>query len=95
MLIVRDLFRGLTRYGEFAGGAEGIPTNILAGRLARLEAAGIIAREPYQDNPPRHAYRLTAKGRDLKPVLGALASWSMRHVPKTKPDPELAVLLRG
>ena len=95
MLVVRDLFRGLTRYGEFLAAPEGIPTNILAERLERLEAAGLIKRAPYRQNPPRYAYTLTPKGADLKPVLGALAMWSMRHVPRTQPDKELANLLRG
>jgi DNA-binding HxlR family transcriptional regulator len=95
LLVVRDLFRGLTRYGEFLAGPEGIPTNILAERLERLEAAGLIKRAPYQQNPPRHAYTLTPKGADLKPVLGALAMWGLRHVPRTQSDKELATLLRG
>lgn len=95
LLVVRDLLRGLTRYGEFLVGPEGIPSNILAERLERLEAAGLIKRAPYQQNPPRHAYTLTPKGEDLKPVLGALAMWGIRHVPRTQPDKELATLLRG
>jgi DNA-binding HxlR family transcriptional regulator len=95
LLVIRDLFRGKTRYGEFLAAPEGIPTNILADRLARLEQAGIIQSEPYQKNPPRYAYTLTPKGTDLKPVLGTLATWSMRHLPRTQPDKELAALLRG
>jgi DNA-binding HxlR family transcriptional regulator len=95
LLVVRDLFRGLTRYGEFLAGPEGIPTNILAERLERLGAAGLIKRAPYQQNPPRYTYTLTSKGTDLKPVLGALAMWAIRHVPRTQPDKELATLLRG
>src|SRR4051812_30571499 len=69
LLIIRDLFRGLTRYSEFLDGPEGIPTNILAERLERLKKAEIIKSEPYQQNPPRYAYTLTSKGSDLKPVL--------------------------
>jgi DNA-binding HxlR family transcriptional regulator len=95
MLVVRDLFRGLTRYGEFLAGPEGIPTNILAERLQRLEKAGVIASTPYQQNPPRYRYTLTPRGTDLKPVLGSLAMWSMRHVPRTQPDKELLAALRG
>ncbi len=95
LLVIRDLFRGLTRYGEFVASPEGIPTNILAERLERLEAAGLIKSEPYQQNPPRYAYTLTPKGADLKPVLGALATWALRHVPRTQADKELAALLRG
>lgn len=94
LLVIRDLFWGKSRYGEFAASPEGIPTNILADRLERLEAAGIISRSPYQDNPPRFAYKLTRKGADLKPVLGALAMWSMRHVPGTKPDKAVMAALR-
>jgi len=95
LLVVRDLFRGLTRYGEFLAAPEGIPTNILAERLARLEAAGLIKSVAYQQNPPRYAYTLTPKGTDLKPVLGALATWAMRHMPRTQADKELATLLRN
>src|ERR1043166_3974186 len=93
LLLVRDLFLGKTRYGEFAAGPEGIPTNILADRLQRLEQAGIIQSDAYQQNPPRYAYTLTPKGAYLKPVLGALATWSMRHVPRTQADKQLVELL--
>ncbi len=95
MLVIRDLFRGLTRYGEFLASPEGIPTNILAERLQRLEAAGLVASATYQQNPPRYAYTLTPKGADLKPVLGSLAKWALRHVPRTQPDKELLVSLRS
>jgi len=94
LVVIRDLFRGLTRYGEFLEAPEGIPTNILADRLQRLETAGVIQSEPYQSNPPRHAYTLTAKGADLKSVLAALATWGTRHLPRTRPDEELATALR-
>jgi DNA-binding HxlR family transcriptional regulator len=95
LLIIRDLFRGLTRYGEFLASPEGIPTNILAERLKRLENAGLIKSAPYQQNPPRYAYTLTPKGADLRPVLGTLAMWSMRHLPHIEPDKELMSTLRG
>ncbi len=91
LLVIRDLFWGKTRYGEFLTSPEGIPTNLLADRLARLEASGLVTRVPYQTNPPRHAYTLTPKGKDLKPVLAALVTWGKRHVPGTKTRAELAV----
>src|SRR5436190_14863156 len=95
LLIIRDLLRGMTRYGEFAAAPEGIPTNILADRLARLEALGLIRREAYQQNPPRHAYTLTPKGADLKPVLAALGMWARRHVPGVHPNKELIAILNS
>lgn len=95
LLIVRDLFRGKTRYGEFLAGPEGIPTNILADRLVRLEQSGLVASTPYQQNPQRYAYTLTDKGHDLKPVIGALAGWALRHLPRVQPDKQLLTLLRN
>jgi DNA-binding HxlR family transcriptional regulator len=95
LLVIRDLFGGKSRYGEFLESPEGIPTNILSERLQRLEDAGVIASKPYQQNPPRYAYSLTAKGKDLKPVLAALASWSMRHDSKTQADSKLLSALRS
>jgi DNA-binding HxlR family transcriptional regulator len=93
LLVIRDLFRGLKRYGEFTASPEGIPTNILAERLVRLEKCGIITSEPYQKNPPRFAYSLTAKGLALKPVLGAVGQWGAQHVPGTRIPPEMAAAM--
>lgn len=83
LLVVRDLFAGLRRYGEFAGSMEGIPTNLLADRLARLERAGVILRTPYQNNPPRHEYTLTPMGEALRPVMQEIVNWGRRHLPGT------------
>ena len=70
LLVVRDLlFLGKRLYGEFMQSGEGIPTNILADRLKRLEETGLVTKEPYQSNPIRHQYRLTRKGAELFPVL--------------------------
>lgn len=90
LLVVRDLFRGFSRYGQFQTSPEAIPTNLLAERLVRLEKAGIVRKTPYQDNPPRFAYRLTPKGRLLGPVLMALVDWGKRHAPETRTFKEQA-----
>ena len=89
LLVIRDLFRGLKRYGEFAASPEGIPTNILAERLVRLEKSGLVASEAYQKKPTRYAYSLTPKGQALKPVLAALGQWGAQHVPGTKIPPKM------
>ena len=95
LLIVRDLLAGKSRYGEFAASAESIPTNILAERLGRLEASGLVTRTPYQQHPPRFAYRLSPAGDALRPALGALATWGLRHVAGTRADPKVLAELRG
>jgi DNA-binding HxlR family transcriptional regulator len=88
LLIVRDLLRGRDTYGALASAGEGIPTNILADRLKRMEASGLIKAAPYQDRPVRYRYQLTAKGRELETVLAALARWGKRHIRNTVVAPE-------
>lgn len=83
LLVVRDLLHGKSTYGELANSPEGIPTNILAERLKRLEGAGIIASTPYQQRPIRYAYTLTPKGRALGDVLLAFVRWGKQHIPGT------------
>lgn len=83
LLVVRDLLHGKQTYGELAKSPERIPTNILADRLRRLEAAGIIVATPYQTRPVRYAYTLTAKGNALGEVLLAFVRWGKQYIPGT------------
>lgn len=80
LVVIRDLFLGKHRYSEFQASPEAIPTNILAERLKRLEAAGLVVKEYYQDNPPRAEYYLTRRGADLGPVLRTLREWGEKHI---------------
>ena len=84
LLIVRDLMLGKERYGEFALSPEKIPTNILADRLKRLVAFGILKKIAYSNKPLRYQYELTDKGKDLQPVLEAMVVWSNKHIPGTR-----------
>jgi len=80
LLIVRDLMvRGYRTFKDFQGSSEGIATNILADRLKKLEAAGIISAEAEKADGRRVNYRLTEKGIDLAPVLLDLLIWAARH----------------
>ncbi len=80
LLIVRDMMvRAFRTFKQFQQSGEGIATNILADRLRRLEAAGIIATEPDEADRRRVTYRLTEKGIDLAPVLLELLIWGARH----------------
>jgi DNA-binding HxlR family transcriptional regulator len=83
LLVVRDLLHGKRTYGELAGSIERIPTNILADRLKRLEAAGIVLRTPYQQHPARYTYTLTPKGSALGDVLLAFVRWGKKYIPGT------------
>jgi DNA-binding HxlR family transcriptional regulator len=85
LLVIRDLLRGKKRFGELAASSERIPTNILAERLKRLERAGLVQAVPYSEHPPRHEYTLTPAGRELDPVLSAIATWGRARFPFTRP----------
>jgi DNA-binding HxlR family transcriptional regulator len=84
LLVVRDLLHGKKTYGVLLDSPEGIPTNILADRLRRLEDAGLLASAPYQEHPVRYAYTLTEKGAELAGILLALVQWGKRHIPGTR-----------
>lgn len=80
LLIIRDLMvRAYRTFKEFQGSGEGIATNVLADRLRKLEAAGIISTERDETDKRRVNYRLTEKGIDLAPVLLEMLIWSARH----------------
>jgi len=79
LLIVRDAFDGLTRFGEFQK-SLGIAKNILTERLRTLVSRGILKAVPVGDSGARLEYRLTAMGRDLFPVMVALRQFGERHL---------------
>jgi DNA-binding HxlR family transcriptional regulator len=77
--IVYVLMRGPRGFNEMGRGAGAVNSTTLAQRLTRLERAGIVKKTIQSTMPPRTSYELTAAGRDLKPVIDALARWSARH----------------
>jgi DNA-binding HxlR family transcriptional regulator len=80
LLIIRDMMlRGARSYKQFLQCYEGIATNILADRLRKLTAYGIIAAEPDPSDGRKLTYLLTAKGIDLAPVLTEMVLWAAAH----------------
>lgn len=80
MLVLRDCFLGHRRFEKIQE-RLGITRHVLADRLRKLEAAGVLRREAYQQRPLRHEYRLTERGKALYPVLVSLIEWANAHVP--------------
>ena len=89
LLVIRDLVLGKRRYQEFTSSPERIASNILADRLKKLEAAGLVTRQAYQRKPARYEYLLTEKGEGLNPVLEAILVWGKKHYPGTKRFPRV------
>jgi DNA-binding HxlR family transcriptional regulator len=82
LLIIRDILMCDKHiYSDFAASEECMPTNILADRLKRLEALGIVQKLPYQENPPRYEYQLTERGLALSPVLDEIVKWGRANLP--------------
>lgn len=75
LLVLGALLDGDRRYGELLDQIPGISTNVLAQRLAGLEATRLVIAEPYSRRPPRMRYSLTADGRGLTTALAALSAW--------------------
>jgi DNA-binding HxlR family transcriptional regulator len=95
LLIIRDLmFKGLRTFNEFAASDEGIATNILADRLAKLETAGILVKRPDSADARRIHYRLTEKGIDLAPALVEIVLWTTRYE-KTDAPPSMVRAMRS
>ncbi len=80
LLVIRDLmFKQKQTFGDFLASEERIATNILADRLALLEATGIISRHNHPESKAKVLYKLTPKGIDLVPVLAEIITWSEKH----------------
>jgi DNA-binding HxlR family transcriptional regulator len=90
LVVLRDLIMlRKRRFTELQSGNEGIATNILASRLKRLEAAGMIRRQRDPDQARRVVYLPTAKALDLLPVLVELVRWGNKYYPKSSVPPRL------
>jgi DNA-binding HxlR family transcriptional regulator len=74
LLIVRDAFVGKRRFGEFQT-SLGVAKNILAARLKKLVADGVLELVPASDGSAYREYVLTGKGRGLFLVIAALGQW--------------------
>lgn len=74
LLIVRDAFDGMRRFGEFQESLD-IARNILTGRLRALVEAGVLDVVPASDGTVYQEYVLTPKGEALFPVIVTLRQW--------------------
>jgi DNA-binding HxlR family transcriptional regulator len=79
-LILRDLLvHGARRFQDLQNSLDGIAPTTLSERLRTLEQNGVVERRFYSMSPPRAEYVLTAKGRDLGPIVSAMRIWGRKH----------------
>lgn len=81
LLLVREVSLGLRRFDELQT-ATGAPRAVVADRLRRLTAAGVLSTRPYRlpGSRGRSEYALTDAGLDLLPLLAAISDWGERHL---------------
>ncbi len=82
LLILREALNGETRFSEFKARLQ-VASDVLTQRLAALVEVGVLEKRPYREAGARSrmAYHLTASGRDLVVVFGALQQWGDHHCP--------------
>jgi DNA-binding HxlR family transcriptional regulator len=84
LLIIRDLmFADKRHFRQLLQSEEGISTNVLAERLARLVEAGVLRKDPDPSHKQKALYSLTEMGIDLLPLVAQLGMWGRRHLPVT------------
>lgn len=94
LLIVRDiLIWSRHEYKAFLESGEGIATNVLADRLQKLEAHGVIRKVPHATDSRKSEYYLTEKGLDLAPVLFDMIQWAAKYE-KTAASPKAVKRIR-
>lgn len=90
LVVIRDMMFGARHYFRelMRGSTEGIASNILADRLKRLEAAGLVTRGSDPSHKQKARYALTEAAIQLLPLMVAMGAWGRRHLPVT---PDLAI----
>jgi DNA-binding HxlR family transcriptional regulator len=90
LILIRDIMFGNRRHFRelLARSNEGIASNILADRLKRLVAHGVLSKRADPTHKQKAVYSLTEKGIELLPILVQMGTWGRRHLPTT---PELAI----
>src|SRR5437764_6293210 len=74
--IIYAALSGALRFNEFAEAVAGISPRMLSERLRDLEAAGLVERKVIPSSPPTVEYRLTDRGRKLRPIIEAMRAYA-------------------
>ncbi|MET9930640.1 MULTISPECIES: helix-turn-helix domain-containing protein [unclassified Streptomyces] len=85
LLVVRELLAGPRRYTDLHADLPGVSTDMLAGRLKDMEGAELVTRRRLPPPASASVYELTPRGRDLLPVLRALAAWGAPDLGEPRP----------
>lgn len=73
--IIRVLLGGPKRFKEMKEQIPEMSDKMLTDRMKELETLEIVSRHVYPEMPVRIEYELTAKGRDLQPIIESIQLW--------------------
>ncbi|MDT3404028.1 winged helix-turn-helix transcriptional regulator [Mucilaginibacter terrae] len=79
-IILYHLSHGDRRYSELKRAIPAITEKMLIQHLKQLEVDNIVIRESKQVIPPYVTYRLSNAGKDLMPVIDAMAEWALKDM---------------
>lgn len=77
-LVIRELLPGKKRFSEIQRALTGISPKVLTARLRLLERRQLLTRTVFATVPPMTEYELTPLGRQLEPVLDAMADFGQQ-----------------
>ena len=80
VLILRELLKGVKRFGELQRALTGITQKMLTQQLREMEKDNIIYRKVYPQVPPKVEYSVTPLGESLKPILDAMRNWGVSYL---------------
>jgi len=86
LIVLRDIVFGNFRHFRdlLNNSLEGIPSNMLADRLKRLESAGILSRARDPNHKQKVIYSLTEQGIELFPLLAQASAWGVKYLPVSR-----------
>jgi len=83
-IIVYVLQKRKVRFGQLDALIPLITRKVLTEQLKELEDDGVIAREAFNEIPPRVEYSLTEKGLELLPILNSIIRWNEKYETEPK-----------
>ena len=75
LLIIRNLKERPWRFNELQRDIEGISQKVLTDSLRQMIDDGLVYRHDYQEMPPKVEYGLTELGKEMLPIIDALADF--------------------
>ncbi len=84
LLILRELYGGVSRFGKLHRALRGISEKMLTQDLKELDRDGLVSRRIYPQVPLKVEYSLTPSGKALMPILDALHEWSTQYFNEEK-----------